>query len=276
MKTVHLKITSRLLFGFVLLFHFRVYSIIVIPLSHGRESGQYVKVYMKDGSVLYGGYVVFESESREKKELTIHLNGDGRKIKPFETDSIEVDFLIGKPFDNDSCWLFKIINGEISAYSVEPLWETKRFSHIQKGDGLIKPYSRELLSSFLSDKKYAQKIFNDTWLRSETRLQHLGAQEAILEYNFQTQTKRDKVENLLRLIRESPEIKVRYNYANQIFGIDSTNYIAFEVFGDYEMSINKDSEKAYHYYTNSLRYCPTKFYLSVENKIRDMGKPVLY
>ncbi len=276
MKFDNVMVVGRLFLSFVLLVHCYVYSIIIIPLGHGRDSGQYVKVYMKDGSVLYGGYVIFESESRGRKELTIQLNGDGRKIKPFETDSIEVDFLIGKPFNNDFCWVYKIINGEISAYSNKPLWETKRFTHIQKADSPIKPYSRKLLKSYLSDKKYPLEIYNQTWSRSETRFQHLGSKEAILEYNFQNHSNEMKVENLLKLIRKSSDINVRYKHANQILDIDSTNHIAFEIFGDYEKFNNKDNEKAYFYYTNSIRYCPTKYYISLAKKIKAIGKSVLY
>ncbi len=231
---------------------------------------------MKDGYVLFGGYVIFESESRRKKELVIHLNGDGRKIKPFETDSIEVDFLIGKPLKDSSCWIFRIIEGEISAYSNEPLWETKRFTHIQKADGPVKPYSRELLSRYLSDKKYPLEMYKKIWSRSETRFQHIGSKESILEYNVQIQKKQNKVDRLLQKIRKSDDIKSRYDFAEQILEIDSTNYLAFEVFGDYEESINKDTEKAFHYYTNSIRYCPRKYDISVANKIKALGKVVLY
>ncbi len=238
---------------------------------------QYVKVFMKDGSSIIGRYYAFTSDRNEKEETILKLNRSGRSIKPFETDSIQIDFLVGIPFNDNTCWIFKVIDGDVCAYSIKPDRETDRITHIQKSGGPVVSYKRDVLREYISDNESALGLFSKIWDRTEKREQVEGAREAILEYNFNLVSNEKRLVDLTKKMNKAKSITEKAKHARGIIDIDSTNYEAFEILGDYEITVNKDKDKAYFYYTNTIRYSPRKYpdrYIT--DKITDMNKKVIY
>jgi hypothetical protein len=246
-------------------------------LFHLSCAVQYVKVHIKNGQALTGVYHTYYSSLSGKEKKIIQINRGGRKVTPSETDSVIVDFLVGLPSKDNSGWLFRIIDGTICAYSTEPDRKTKKLSYIQKSQGTLEPFSRSLLAEYLSDNKMALNVFKKTFERSETRMQEEGAIEAILEYNFQKAAKRRMADSLLKLMTEEKELPIRSNYARNILEVDSTNYMAFEVLGDYELAVNRDEEKACYFYNNAVRYHPRRFaFTELRYKIDSLNRKIMY
>jgi hypothetical protein len=234
-------------------------------------------VYIKNGQTLTGVYHSYFSSLSGKEQKIIQINKGGRKVTPCETDSVIVDFLVGLPSKDSSSWLFRIIDGTICAYSTEPERKTKKLTYIQKSQGTLELFRRSLLAEYLSDNNMALKVFKETFEKSETRMQQEGAIEAILEYNFQTAARKRTVDSLLKLMAKEKELSKKSDYARSIVKADSTNYIAYEVLGDYELQVNKDEEKAYYYYNNAIRFHPRKFtFTDLIYKIDALNKKVKY
>lgn len=265
----------------------------------GRENSTYqtTKVYLKDGIVLSG---LTRLRLKTKRLIIPHtsyppqtgttpnyssvpvittrnltlINIEGRKIRPFETDSIIINSLTGIPYD--SLWLFKIIDGKISAFNTRPLWRSSKFTHIQKDGSDIRIYSRELLKEYLKDNEYALSLFT-TYRDSKSKvLLDYHPRRAILEYNFQTSTKRRKVYNLLQLLKREENIEQKVSYCKEIISIDSSISEPYIVLGDYAVEKN-NTEEAYAHYTNCLRYCNNIMKIrKVREKIKNLQKIPIY
>lgn len=238
---------------------------------------QYVKVFLKDDATIIGRYYTFVPKRGGKEVTILKLNRTGRSIRPDETDSIMVDFLVGKPFKNNTCWLFKVIDGDLCAYSTRPERMTNRITHIQKNGGAVVPFKRAVLKKYISDKPKVLRLFKEIFDKTEKRVQTQGAREAILEYNFDLASKEKKLNKLIKEMDNAKDITGKANFARSIISLDSTNYRAYEILGDYEITINNNEEKAYFYYTNMIRYCPRKYpKRSLIDKIKNLNREVKY
>ncbi len=205
----------------------------------------------------------------------VMLNLEGRKIRPFETDSIIINALTGVPFQ-DTLWLFPIINGEITAYNTKPLWQSEEYTHISKNGGEILPYSHELLVNYLYDNKYALSLFTSFRNKKSKILINYHPERAIREYNFQTTTKEFKVEKLLQLLKNEKEPEKRIQYCKEIVSIDSSVSEPYMELGDYAVK-NNNPEEAYFYYTQFMRYCNNTILMNrARKKVKKLNKPSVY
>ena len=269
-------------------------------LWFGNENSRHqtARVYLKNGTFLSGYAKLDRFKTKKIRESTIgrtsessiydnqkgikqlsrftHLNLEGRKICPFETDSIVINSLTGIPYD--SLWLFKIIDGTISAFNTSPSRKSKGFTHIQKEGSEICRYSRELLEEYLKDNEYALSLFT-SYRYKDGRSEVLVAyrpRRAILEYNVQAVSKSNKVEELLPLLKKEMNIEKTISYCKEIVSIDSSIYEPYLHLGDYAVKMNKTDE-AYSHYTNYLRYCDSVAKLRiVREKIKKLQKIPLY
>ena len=269
-------------------------------LWFGNENSRHqtARVYLKNGTLLSGYANLDRVKKKRIREITIGrtsewslydnqksnkqltsftiINLEGRKICPFETDSIVINSLTGIP--HDSLWLFKIIDGKISAYNTRPSKRSKEFTHIQKEESEIYRYTREQLEKFLKDNEYAFSLFTSNRYKDgrSTVLVEYRPRRAILEYNFQTVTKSNKVDELLSLLKEEKNIEKKISYCKEIVLIDSSIGEPYLHLGDYAVKMNKTDE-AYSHYTSYLRYCVSEVKLrNVREKIKKLQKTPLY
>jgi len=189
---------------------------------------------------------------------------DGRKIKPFETDSIILDYHTGVPY-NDTLWLFKIIDGTISTFSlIPPEKGAEQFIFIQKEGSEICRYSLDMLKHYLMDNEYALSLFATPKDDRSKVLMDYHPQKAIFEYNFQATTKKNRIKQLSDVLKTEKNIEKKVAICKEIISIDSSSYSPYLFLGDQAL-INNNKEEAYFYYTNFLRYC---FNTAELNKVR--------
>lgn len=264
----------------------------------GNENSRHktARVYLKNGAFLSGYAKLERFKTKKIREITIGrtsenpiydnqkgikqlksftiINLEGRKICPFETDSIVINSLTGFPYD--SLWLFKIIDGTISAFNTRPSRKSREYTHIQKEGSEICMYSRELLEEYLKDNEYALSLFTSYRDHRSRVLIDYHPRRAILEYNFQTVTKSKKVDELLILLKKEKNIEQKIPYCKEAISIDSSLAEPYLILGDYAVEKNNRDE-AYSHYTNYLRYsdslAKTK---KVREKIKKLQKTPLY
>ena len=105
------------------------------------------RVYLKDGKVLEGKSCLHYDMGNA------YIKINDQKIIPSETDSIVANFRAGIP--EKKCWLFKIKEGKISAYSKKPDIETTKFDFIKKSDTEYKKFSVANIKDFVKDDPIA-------------------------------------------------------------------------------------------------------------------------
>ncbi len=236
-----------------------------------------MKVYLKDGRSLVGTYHRYRSALSGSEKEILWFNRGGRKIISSETDSIVIDFLVGIPSTDSIGWIFKIIDGPISAFATSPDRSSHTLNHIQKEDGPIEPFTREKLYGYIANNSRATALFKEIFSKSDTRLQKEGAIEAIEEYNNNRFSNLKTVDSLSKLLEKEKDFEKQSQLADMIISLDSTNFIAFELLGDYEKNINQNIEKAYHYYLNAIRFHPRKFgFTELKYKIDSLNKEMIY
>lgn len=258
-----------------------------------NRSHQTARIYMKNGTMLSGLIKMGRKKNTRKKPAIAStsnedqetmqklkyftlLNLEGRKIHPLETDSIIINSLTGIPYD--TLWLFKIIEGKITLYNTKPLWRSNEFTHIQKDGSEIARYSRDLLKEYLKDNEYAFSLFTSLRYKDGRSkvLKENHPRRAILEYNFQTYTKRKKVNELLSKLEEGIALEKKISYCKEILAIDSSFIEPYLLLGDYAVREN-NTEKAYFYYTCYLRYCESVVKIrDVREKIKKLQKTPVY
>jgi len=258
-----------------------------------NKSHQTARVYMKNGTML-SGLIKMEKRKKTRKKPKIAsttsedqettkqlkyfsvINLEGRKIRPFETDSIVINSLTGIPFD--TLWLFKIIEGKLTLYNTKPLWRSYEFTHIQKEGSEIAEYSKETLKEYLKDNEYALSLFSSLRYkdgRSKILKEH-HPRKAILEYNFQTYTKMKKIDELLTKLKEDIAPEKKAPYCKEILSIDSSYIEPYLLLGDYAVREN-NTEEAYLYYTGYLRYSENVVKIrEVREKIKTLQKTPIY
>ncbi len=239
--------------------------------SYKKKLTQVGKVHFKGGR----DTIAYVSLQMNKKETSQWLLCEYRKIKPKETDSIFISYLRGIPYD--STWLFKVIDGSISAYSPYPVRYINSFTHIQKEDGPIEPYTKEKLKEYLVGNKRAMDLF----IVNPDERKHRSIREyypypAILEFNFKTISKQARVDSLMKRIFLERNLKEKVDMCKEVLGLDSTVNHPYIVLGDHSQKEGK-SEEAYQYYIGFLRYSEnTKEIERVRGKIQRLKRPIIY
>ncbi len=259
-------------------------------------NNQHARVFLKNGTVLSGLVKLYvDKTEREPVPLPlppeyaiqvrtrivskivdlILINLEGRKIRPFETDSIIINALTGIPFE-DTLWLFKIIDGKISVFNTKPLWQSEKYTHIQKEGTGICLYSHELLVNYLHDNAYALSLFTSYRNKKSKVLINYHPERALREYNFQTTTREFRIGELLQLLKDEKNADKKVSYCKEIVSMDSSVSGPYEILGDYAVA-KKNSKEAYFYYTQFLRYCNNAGLMKkVRRKVKKLNKPSVY
>ena len=237
-----------------------------------KEILQSVRVFYKNGDIVTDFCLQYFDLTR----LQYEIYTDGRELFPKDADSIQINFITGIP--HDTMWIFKIIDGKISAYSPFPFRETNVFCHIQKENLDIKPYSPELLETYLGKNKKARSVLYEIKSRNNKVCK---PRKAIMEYNLKTTTNKEKVNSLYTLLKKERDAEIKVNVCEQILKINESEYYPYMIIGDYYLNKGK-TEEAYKYYIGFTRYCleynrleKTRTHL-VREKIKKMGKLFIY
>jgi hypothetical protein len=269
-------------------------------LWYGNENSrsQSARVYLKNGTILAGLIKMDRIRTKKIREITVGrtsessiydtdketrqmqsfnlIDLEGRKIRPFETDSVVINSLTG--ISLDSLWLFRVIDGKISAFNTRPSWRSKEFTHIQKEGTKIRRYSRELLAEYLKDNDYALSLFSSPLYKDgrSSVVKEYNPRKAILEYNFQTVSKSNKADSLLVLLQKEKDTERKISYGMEILTIDSSCYEAYLILGDHAAQMS-NTDEAYTYYTNYLKYCDSAAKMrDVRQKIRNLQRIPMY
>ncbi len=273
-------------------------------MKDSQEKNYAMMVYLKNGEVLHGkSYIQYPTQHGIKlyhgKHAIITL--DGRKIRPFETDSISIDYLTGIPVKK--IWVFKVIDGKISAYSKTPDREAKNFEYIKKGEGPREVFSKELLRKYVKSNKLALLC-----------TEHVDAikpnfRRAILEYNDNLSSNRPAIDSLYALYIKKKVQKTTlfkaFKKGIRLSRADSLCKAAKKVKnsaekikileGAIKLKLEKDLKKVYlelgdlylkqdnkgaacKQYNNYLRYENNHGpqYKEIQTKIKKLGKKALY
>jgi len=234
---------------------------------------QTARAYMKNGDLLTG-FIKMYYKSTEGKNSVSLIELEGRKIRPFETDSVIINSLTG--ISNDTVWLFKIIEGRISAYNTKPFRDSEFYTHVQKEGSAISVYSPDVLKEYLKDNEYALKLFMRYRDSKSKVLIDYTPKKAILEYNFQTTSKAEKAGGLLKKAKKEKNVEKKIAYCKEIIAVDSTTFDAYQLLGDFEAG-RGNKEEAYLYYTLYQRYCPNVYKIGpIREKIQALGKEPVY
>jgi hypothetical protein len=203
---------------------------------------------------------------------------DGKNIMPFETDSIIINGYTGYP--SGPYWRFKIIDGNVSAYSYTPIPYVKYFTHVQKKGRPVMEFDINNVLKILSDVSTAYSIikFGDS-------LSQEDYYRAFTEYNNPQIPDKSKFDSLLHIYnshytwktgkklrdltsclskettgslefkktRRIKSIEEKRRLLENIIKNDTTCSEAFEGLAVIKNSVN-DKESAIKYYNASLKY----------------------
>ena len=234
---------------------------------------QTARVYLKNGNMLSGFIKMYYKNTAGKDNVSL-IDIEGRKLRPFETDSVIINSLAG--ISNDTVWLFKIIEGKISVYNTKPVRDSEFYTHVQKEGTGICAYTPDLLKEYLKDNEYALKLFMRYRDSKSKVLIDYTPKRAILEYNVQSVTKRMRAEDLLSFVKKEKNIEQKIAHCKEIISLDSTIFEPYLLLGDYEAQ-KGNSEEAYLYYTQYQRYCPSVNTPGpIREKIQALGKEPVY
>lgn len=151
--------------------------------------------YYPVSGTIYDPYInlsVFYDQIKSVNQMPLWL--DGKNIMPFETDSIIINGYTGHP--SGPYWQFKIIDGNVSAYSYTPLPFVKYFSHIQKKGEPILDFTNKNVLNVLSDVSTAYSIIK--FCDSLTQEDYY---RAFLEYNNPQIPNRSQFDSLLHIYK---------------------------------------------------------------------------
>lgn len=127
-----------------------------VAFTDGRDTALYTKLEMDSASA----YLVMEDKSVGKKDP-----GRFIKIYPSQTKYIShVDPTTGKDYvgqAHDSCWLFRVITGKMSAYTnlAEISVEDKFIRYVQLEDGVLLAVADPEAVKLFAGNDRAQELF---------------------------------------------------------------------------------------------------------------------
>jgi hypothetical protein len=111
----------------------------------------YVIAYLKNSSIVRGSSFIY---TENKKDQFLEINS--KIIKPWETDSIIIDAIIGMPMYDK--WAFRVLHDKISLFSNLPEPRMHSYSHLQRLDYSIEEYNYSNLRYAVSDNSQATAI----------------------------------------------------------------------------------------------------------------------
>ena len=128
-------------------------------MKDGSRKDVYSKIYID--TTLHKNYLELVDKSFKKS--------DSNRVKKIFADQtfsiarvgINKDIIIGMA--NDTCWMFKVVNGPISAYSYlansSSYFDSSAINGIQAGDVAIEPFNEKNLKTMISSDPKAMEQF---------------------------------------------------------------------------------------------------------------------
>jgi hypothetical protein len=111
----------------------------------------YIIAYLKDASIVRGSSFIY---TENKKDQFLEI--DSVTIKPWETDSIIIDAIIGIPMYDK--WAFRVLHDKISLFSNLPEPRMRSYTHLRRLDYNIEEYNYSNLRYAVSGNSNASTI----------------------------------------------------------------------------------------------------------------------